>query len=140
MDKIRLGMLASCVTRDSIETQIQKYDVQNYVTFISPYTIMAGDSVKLLEDIFLNQGISNFTIKCLNFDWFIFDIIPLQGKIYEYPDKKLVITQPHQAGKCIPILNKYFNAEPLITECWDLPQELIIDRVKALCEELKKIY
>lgn len=153
MDKIRLGMLGSCVTRDSIETQIQKYDVQNYVTFISPYTIMAGDSVKLPEDIFLNQGISNFTIKCLsldaeknaidylkaaNFDWFIFDIIPLQGKIYEYPDKKLVITQPHQAGKCIPILNKYFNAEPLITECWDLPQELIIDRVKALCEELKK--
>lgn len=52
MDKIRLGMLGSCVTRDSIETQIQKYDVQNYVTFISPYTIMAGDSVKLLEDIF----------------------------------------------------------------------------------------
>lgn len=97
MDKIKLGMLGSCVTRDAMQTVIDRYDIQNYVTFVSPYTMQNGTAVDMPESVFADRGISNFAIKCLRLDannkavdylsefksdWFLLDLIPLQGKIY----------------------------------------------------------
>ena len=151
MNKIKLGMLGSCVTRDAMQTVIDGYDIQNYVTFISPYTMQNGATIDIPERIFIDRGINNFTIRCLRLDasnkaidylsefksdWFLMDLIPLQGKIYEWPQYGLLLSQPHQFSKCIPVLKEYLNGEPIIKECWEVPEEVLYERVRQLCKSL----
>ncbi len=151
MDKIKLGMLGSCVTRDAMQTVIDRYDIQNYVTFVSPYTMQNGTAVDMPESVFADRGISNFAIKCLRLDannkavdylsefksdWFLLDLIPLQGKIYEWPQYGLLLTQPHQYSKCIPALKEYLKGEPIVKECWEVPKEVLYERVRQLCKRL----
>ena len=154
MDKIKLAILGSCITCDAIETNITKYDVERYVTFISPYTIQSGKPFNISQQIFTEKGVGNFVYRCLNLDaekkalsylksaeseWLILDMTTLQAPIFEW-DNGQIITQPHQSNKCIPIIMPFFNKPPKVYECWELPQDLLHDRVYRMCRELLKIF
>lgn len=154
MDKIKLAILGSCITRDAIETNIARYDVERYVTFISPYTIQDGKTFDIPQENFSKSGISNFVYRCLSLDaekkalsyikaaeceWLILDMTTLQSPIFEWDDGQ-IISQPHQSNKCIPSIMSFFNKPPKVYECWELPQDLLHDRVYRMCRELLKIF
>ena len=159
MDKINISVWGCCVSRDSLDFRRDKYLVTSYVQAVSPLTFSTGIPLNISLETFNEYPyISNFVKRCICLDanknaieymaqkkgdWLLFDIAEVRRYCYKWitDHGDILLTENSNLNKMLSCLEGFTDGVARITiKPQLLSQDLVIDKIEALCDAILKIY
>ena len=107
-DKVlNFSVLGCCVSRDTLDLDRDKYHVQRYSAFISPFTMLNGTVIDVPDRLLIDRGAPGFAQKVLTLDankksleyvldlksdWLLFDIADIRMGVVEWKEQGVILT------------------------------------------------
>ena len=148
-DKVlNFNVLGCCVSRDTLDLDRDKYHVQRYSAFISPFTMLNGTVIDVPDRLLIDRGAPGFAQKVLTLDankksleyvldlksdWLLFDIADIRMGVVEWKEQGVILTYNSYVQKYLSIISHLFgDVRPKEYKVFDLPQGELFARLNGL--------
>lgn len=155
-DKIYISVLGCCVSRDTLELAKNKFNVERYVAFISPFTMLSGKHFDVPDNLLEKQGAPRFADRVLRLDanksaldylaevksdWLLLDIADARMGVVCWNKSGIYLTNNEYAKRYIDSIADVIGDEDYEKlESWELPHDLLIERFINIINQLLSVY
>lgn len=155
MEKIKISVLGCCVSRDVLEYIKNKYDVERYSAFVSPYTMISGTKCNVDIDKLVALGLSNFYARSIKLDfscgvldyfqevksdWLLLDIADSRLPVIEWPNGAMITGESRRRAALNDISALIGSEMPKITYALDIPIEAHKEKLGKVLDAVLQIY